>query len=85
MRGNRFLAMSNRRSGVTVDTCPFSDCAAGALIPFHPVDYILRAADAADAAAVAACVDAAYRPYIERIGRTPGPMLLDYAGYRLKN
>lgn len=39
----------------------------------------IRAARASDAAAVAACVDAAYRPYIARIGRPPGPMLDDYA------
>lgn len=32
-----------------------------------------------DAEAVAACVGAAYRHYIERIGKPPGPMLEDYA------
>jgi GNAT superfamily N-acetyltransferase len=39
----------------------------------------IRIAIAADAAAVEACVHAAYRHYIERIGRLPGPMLDDYA------
>jgi ribosomal protein S18 acetylase RimI-like enzyme len=33
----------------------------------------------ADAAAVAACVTAAYSHYIERMGKPPGPMLDDYA------
>ncbi len=41
--------------------------------------YALRAANEGDAAAVAACVDSAYRHYIERIGRAPGPMTDDYA------
>ena len=39
----------------------------------------LRPATAADARAVRECVEAAYRHYIERIGRKPGPMLDDYA------
>ena len=39
----------------------------------------LRPAVAADAVGVAACVCAAYLPYIERIGRQPGPMLENYA------
>ena len=39
----------------------------------------LRAASPADAAAIAACVDGAYRHYIARIGKPPGPMLDDYA------
>jgi len=38
----------------------------------------LRAAMPADAAAAGECVDAAYRGYIERIGKPPGPMLEDY-------
>jgi ribosomal protein S18 acetylase RimI-like enzyme len=38
----------------------------------------LRPATAADAPAVAACVTAAYRHYIARIGKAPGPMLEDY-------
>lgn len=40
---------------------------------------IIRAAHAADTAAVCEIVDAAYRPYIPRIGKPPGPMLDDYA------
>ena len=42
-------------------------------------EFPIRAATAADAAAVAAIVDEAYRPYIARIGKPPGPMLDDYA------
>ncbi len=38
----------------------------------------LRAATDRDAEDVAALVDAAYEHYIERIGRTPLPMTLDY-------
>ena len=38
----------------------------------------IRPALAADAARVRAIVDAAYRPYIPRIGKPPGPMLDDY-------
>ena len=38
----------------------------------------IRRAGADDAAGIAACVRAAYSPYIERIGRPPGPMLDDY-------
>ena len=38
----------------------------------------IRRAGAADAAGIAACVRAAYSPYIERIGQAPGPMLDDY-------
>ncbi len=37
-----------------------------------------RPAIAADAAAIARCVGAAYSRYIERIGEPPGPMLDDY-------
>ncbi|MGA3003762.1 MAG: GNAT family N-acetyltransferase [Acetobacteraceae bacterium] len=40
---------------------------------------IIRAATAADDLAVHAIVDAAYRSYIPRIGKPPGPMLDDYA------
>jgi GNAT superfamily N-acetyltransferase len=40
--------------------------------------YSIRSANASDAAKITACVDAAYRPYIERIGKPPGPMLDDY-------
>lgn len=38
----------------------------------------IREAAPADAAAVQACVEAAYSRYIERIGKPPGPMLDDY-------
>ncbi len=41
--------------------------------------YDIRRAVDADAAAVAACVTAAYGIYIERMGKPPGPMLDDYA------
>ena len=39
----------------------------------------IRAATAADVPAIANIVDQAYRHYIARIGRPPGPMLDDYA------
>ncbi|HEX3995213.1 MAG TPA: GNAT family N-acetyltransferase [Acetobacteraceae bacterium] len=39
----------------------------------------IRIACAADAASVHAIVDAAYRSYIPRIGKPPGPMLDNYA------
>jgi len=39
----------------------------------------IRPACPADATTVAAVVDAAYRPYIARIGKPPGPMEDDYA------
>ncbi|MEU2930072.1 GNAT family N-acetyltransferase [Streptomyces sp. NPDC007251] len=39
----------------------------------------VRAAVAADVPAVAAVTDAAYRPYIERIGVVPQPMEADHA------
>ena len=42
-------------------------------------DHTLRPANAADAQAVAALVDAAYGHYVERIGFPPRPMLDDYA------
>lgn len=41
--------------------------------------YVLRPARASDVDEIRRCVDEAYRPYIERIGREPGPMLDDYA------
>ena len=41
--------------------------------------YYLRPARATDVDGIEACVDAAYSPYIERIGRKPGPMLEDYS------
>ena len=39
----------------------------------------LRPARPEDVAGIAACVDAAYAPYVERLGRPPGPMLDDHA------
>jgi len=39
----------------------------------------VRAAEAADAAGMKRCVEAAYRHYIPRMGMSPGPMLEDYA------
>ena len=39
----------------------------------------IRPADAADLPDIGRIVDAAYRPYVERIGKPPGPMLDDYA------
>ena len=41
--------------------------------------FSLRNAKDEDAAAVTECVHNAFRHYIERIGRKPGPMLMDYA------
>lgn len=38
----------------------------------------MRPATADDVAAIEAIVEAAYSPYITRIGRKPGPMLEDY-------
>ncbi|MBP6901546.1 MAG: GNAT family N-acetyltransferase [Burkholderiaceae bacterium] len=40
---------------------------------------VVRPAQPADAAAVKACIDAAFRHYIVRIGQPPGPMRLDVA------
>ncbi|MEV5352791.1 GNAT family N-acetyltransferase [Streptomyces sp. NPDC052693] len=42
-------------------------------------DEEIRPAGAADAPAVAEVVDAAFRPYIERIGQVPQPMREDHA------
>jgi GNAT superfamily N-acetyltransferase len=39
---------------------------------------IVRPARLSDADAVAGCVTAAFSPYIERIGKPPAPMLLDF-------
>ena len=39
----------------------------------------IRAATAADVAAIADIVDRAYRHYSPRMGKPPGPMLDDYA------
>ena len=41
----------------------------------HP---IIRLASASDVDAVKACVIAAFETYTERIGKPPGPMLLDF-------
>ncbi len=41
--------------------------------------FILRSAAEEDAAAVTQCVHNAFRHYIERMGRKPGPLLMDYA------
>ena len=38
----------------------------------------VRPATASDEDAIRACVDAAYTPYIDRIGTRPAPMLADY-------
>jgi len=40
---------------------------------------MLRPAEPEDRLAVEAIVEAAYSPYVERIGKPPGPMLDDYA------
>lgn len=49
------------------------------LVPDQSSPYSFRLANERDASAVAACVNAAYRNYVERIGRPPGPMTEDYA------
>ena len=41
--------------------------------------FPLRNATEQDAAAVTACAHHAFEHYVERIGREPGPMLMDYA------
>ena len=47
--------------------------------PDQSPPYAFRPAGERDASAVAACVNAAYRHYVGRIGRLPGPMTEDYA------
>ncbi|MFI9770086.1 GNAT family N-acetyltransferase [Streptomyces sp. NPDC052415] len=42
-------------------------------------DDVIRPANAADVAAVKSVTDAAYHPYIERIGQVPQPMERDHA------
>ena len=42
---------------------------------------IIRAAIAVDAPAVADCVNESFSKYIERIGKPPAPMLLDYPAF----
>ncbi len=44
-----------------------------------PQDCSLRPANAGDAAALTKLVDDAYRGYVSRIGRKPGPMTENYA------
>jgi len=39
----------------------------------------IRRARSSDATAMKSCVEAAYRHYIARIGKPPGPMLDDYS------
>lgn len=39
---------------------------------------MIRLAQPADQAAIEAIIDAAYSPYVARIGKPPGPMLDDY-------
>jgi len=41
--------------------------------------YWIRPASEGDAPEIAACVHAAYRHYVARIGKPPGPMTEDYA------
>jgi ribosomal protein S18 acetylase RimI-like enzyme len=49
---------------------------AGASVPASEI--LVRAARADDAAAAAACVNAAFALYVERMGKPPAPMLADY-------
>lgn len=42
------------------------------------IAVVIRPAREADAAAVSRCVSRAYSFYIDRIGKAPGPMLVDY-------
>lgn len=41
-------------------------------------DPVIREADSSDADAIRKCVEEAYRHYVARIGKPPGPMLDDY-------
>jgi hypothetical protein len=43
-------------------------------------DLEIRPAGVEDAPAISECVAAAYRHYIARLGKPPGPMLHDYTG-----
>jgi len=45
-------------------------------------EITVRSANPSDAASVAACVNAAFSLYIERIGKPPGAMLADYQSLR---
>ncbi len=49
------------------------------MIAARPPTAAIRPAVRDDLRAIAAIVDGAYRPYVARIGREPGPMLDDYA------
>ncbi|MDX1541501.1 MAG: GNAT family N-acetyltransferase [Geminicoccaceae bacterium] len=40
---------------------------------------MIRQAGRSDLIAIKACVDAAFRPYVQAIGRSPAPMLADHA------
>ncbi len=51
----------------------------GTLNAAQPSTAAIRPAVVDDLPAIAAIVEAAYRPYVARIGREPGPMLDDYA------
>jgi ribosomal protein S18 acetylase RimI-like enzyme len=44
-----------------------------------PAGFLIRPATCDDAPAVTACVQAAYRHYVDRNGKYPAPMLDDYA------
>ena len=46
--------------------------------PIRSAGLVLRPATPADAERVADLVDAAFRPYVERLGTIPGPMTYDY-------
>jgi ribosomal protein S18 acetylase RimI-like enzyme len=48
-------------------------------------EYRIRVASVADIPAITDIVDQAYRHYIARIGKPPGPMLDDYAGRVLED
>lgn len=45
------------------------------------MSVVVRAASEGDLPAVKACVNDAFQKYIERIGKPPAPMLLDYAAF----
>lgn len=42
-------------------------------------EFHIRIASSSDSVGIAICVNAAYRHYIKRMGKPPGPMLDDYA------
>ncbi|MCY4335221.1 MAG: GNAT family N-acetyltransferase [Litoreibacter sp.] len=41
----------------------------------------IRPARASDLDAIRACAEAAYAPYVDRIGRKPAPMIADFGAY----